>query len=272
MNLLPTSHASLQRLFQATAVVGVLAGLLGLVVGWGLLTQARVALEDSLTLTADTLAALDATAGVAADSVEALSVSLASLETTAESLDQAFEEGEVLLEDLADVVRGDVAGSLRAVDDALPGLISVAGTIDATLSTLSRLPLGPTYDPSQSFQSSLRALDGSLDGLPDRLVEQADQVDQASRAIGDVGQGVAELVLVLGTFDATLADTTELLDTYEQTIGDGRLLVEQAADRLGTQFALGRVALVLLVVAFLMLQAVPLHLAATLAPDPSPPA
>ena len=262
MRLFPLRPAVLVRVLQAVATIGLLAAIVGTVVGWGLLGQAEAALEDSLTLTSDTLVALDASAGVAADSIETLGTSLAALEETATSLDTAFDEGEVLMEDLAELVRRDVAESLTAVDDALPGLIRVAGTIDTALSSL---PFGPAYDPTESFADALRTLDVSLDGLPDRLREQADQIDATAGSLGDVGEGVSDLASDLAGFDATLADTAELLDTYSTTIEEGTALVEETTEQLGRQLVFGRIALVLLGVAFALLQVVPLQMAAVAA-------
>ena len=268
MRLFPLSPPSLSRVFRAIAVLGVLAAVTGVAVGWALLGQTEVVLRESLTLTDDTLEALDASAGVAADSVATLGASLTALRTTAENLDTAFDDGEALMDDLAELVRRDVADSIGAVDDALPGLIQVAGTIDATLSALSTLPFGPDYDPQQSFADSLRTLSVSLDGLPDRLREQANQIEVTGESLGAVGEGVGDLVEDLAGFDATLGETTQLLDTYGTTIRDGRELVGQAADDLGRQVLLGRVALLLFALAFASLQVIPLHLAAVAATDP----
>ncbi len=250
---------------RSVAVLGLVAALLGLVVGWGLLTQAGTALEQSLVLTGDTLEALDASAGVAADSVEVLGTSLAGLRDTADALDTAFADGEVLLTDLGELIRRDVAESVQAIDAALPGLIRVASTIDTTLSALSSLPFGPAYDPSESFADALRTLGVSLDGLPEQLQEQATLIESSAASLGDVGDGVGDLVEDLSAFDATLADTAELLDTYETTITEGSALVEEAADGFGRQIGLGRVVVVLFCLAFAGLQLVPLHLAAVAA-------
>ena len=76
MRLFPLRPAVLVRVLQAVATIGLLAAIVGTVVGWGLLGQAEAALEDSLTLTSDTLVALDASAGVAADSIATLETAM----------------------------------------------------------------------------------------------------------------------------------------------------------------------------------------------------
>jgi methyl-accepting chemotaxis protein len=244
------------------ATIGILAALFGAVSGWLLLGRTSAALDASLDLTDDTLAALDASAGVASDTIETLAVSLRALEQTSVDLDGAFADGQALTRELADIVRGDVADSLRAVDDSLPGLIRVAGTIDTTLAALSRLPFGPTYDPQESFADSLRVLSVSLDGLPERLVEQAALIDQTAESLGSVGEGVGDLADELVGFEATLQQSADLLATYDETIGEGQALVEQSRDDLGGQLVFARFAVVLFAVAFAGLQIVPLQLAA----------
>ncbi len=277
MSLLPLPPARVVLVMRAVAVLGLVAAVVGGAAGWLLLGRTQAALDASLDLTADTLQALDASAGVAADSIDALAVTLSAVEQTSADLDTAFADGEALTRELADLVRGDVAGSIRAVDGSLPGLITVAGTIDTTLGALSQLPFGPAYDPEQSFRASLQTLSDSLDGLPDRLVTQADLIDDTSTSLGDVGEGVAGLAAELAGFETTLTETTRLLDTYETTITDGQALVAASRDDLGGVLVAARVGVVLLALAFAALQVVPLHLAAAAAltparPAPGPPA
>lgn len=258
----PLPPHRLVPLLRGVAAVGLLAALMGLVVGWGLLSQAGTALEESLVLTSDTLEALDASAGVAADSVEVLGTSLAGLADTADALDTAFDDGELLLEDLGELVRRDVAESIAAIDDALPGLIRVASTIDTTLSALSALPFGPSYDPSESFADALRTLGVSLEGLPEQLEEQAGLIESSADSLGQVGEGVSDLVDDLAGFQVTLDDTAALLETYDTTLAEGTTLVAEAADGFGRQIVLGKVVVVLFCLAFAGAQLVPLHIAA----------
>ena len=264
MSLFPLPMNRAPTIFRAVAVAGLVAALVGTVAGWVLLSRTSDALAASLDLTGDTLEALDASSGVAEDTIAALSVSLATLEQTAADLDGAFDDGEALMTELAGVVRTDVAASISAVEASLPGLIQVAGTVDRTLTALNNLPIGPSYNPEESFADGLEELASSLDGLPERLSEQADLIEQTGGSLAEVGDGVGELTRELAAFDTTLAQTAELLGTYDETIIEGRDLVEQASADLGRQVAFVRVALVLFALAFAALQVVPLHMAAVL--------
>lgn len=262
MNLFPLPPSRLVVVLRGVAVLGLVASLVGLLAGWVLLGRTADALAASLELTDDTLAALDASAGVADDAVAALAVTLGTLEGTAAELDVAFDDGEQLMHELAAVVRDDVATSLVAVDSSLPGLITVAGTIDATLGALSSLPFGPDYAPEESFAASLVELQASLEGLPERLAEQADLIDETGTSLGGVGAGVGELTTELAAFDDTLAQTSALLATYDTTITEGREVVAAARDDLVSGIGLARVAVVLAALAFAAMQVVPLQMAA----------
>jgi hypothetical protein len=59
-----------------------------------------------------------------------------------------------------------------------------------------------------------------------------------------------------------LSQTSDLLDTYDQTIGEGRDLVSQASDDLSSQLFVTRIAIVLFALAFAGIQIVPLQMAA----------
>lgn len=246
---------------RAVAVLGLVAALLVGVAGWVLLDQAQRALVDSLRLTGDTLEALDASAGVAADTIDALGTSLAALEDTSADLETAFDDGEALMGELAGLVRTDVAGTLGAVEGALPGVIDVANTIDATLGALSVLPFGPRYDPEESFATSLQEVQAALDGVPERLLEQADVIEETASSLSDVGDGVGDLAAQLALFENTLTSTDELLQSYDDTITEGSTLVAEAAEGLGARLWIGRVAVIVFALAFAAMQVVPLHLA-----------
>lgn len=262
MRLLPLRRDSQAAVLRAVAALGLVSSLLIGVSGLLLLGQAQRALVDSLRLTGETLAALDASAGVAADTVEVLGASLRGLEQTSADLEVAFADGEALMVELAGLLRTDVADTLEAVEGALPGVIDVATTIDATLAALAVLPFGPNYDPAEPFAASLQDVADALDGVPEELDAQADVIVETAGSLADVGAGIGDLASELATFETTLAETTELLDTYDQAIADGSALVAEAGDGLASRLWLGRLAVIVFALAFAALQIVPLHMAA----------
>lgn len=262
MSPFPLSPTRLIVVLRIVVWLGLAAAVLGLLTGWIVIGRTSETLLASLELTDDSLEALDASAGLADDTIAALSVSLQTLQDTSTDLDGAFLEGETLMRELADLVRNDVASSISAVDASLPGLINVAGTIDQTLGALSGLPFGPDYNPEENFSDSLVTLSQSLDGLPDRLGEQATLLDSTADSLVEVGDGIGSLSEELATFEAPLSRTAELLSSYDKTIGEGRDLVDQSRTDLEEQLVITRIAVVFTALALAGLQVVPLQMAA----------
>ena len=130
MALLPLEPRRAGVVLRGVAVLGLVAAVLGAVAGWLLLDRTGDALAASLSLTEEALTSLDASAGVATEAVDGLATSLASLETTAEDLDVAFDDGEALMGELAGVVRSDIAEAIGAVSGALPAVVQTADVVD----------------------------------------------------------------------------------------------------------------------------------------------
>lgn len=258
----PPSAPRSARLLRTVAVLGVIAAVAGGLSGWVLLDRLGSSLDASLSLTEDALVALDASAGIAADTVDTLGASLRTLETTADELEGAFDDGELLMSELAVIIEEDVAGSLRAVEDALPAVTSAARVVDTTLASLQSLPfVDVSYDPERTLGGSLGALEESVQGLPDRLVEQAALLQTTAEQLGDVGTGVTDLATELAAFEQTLASTSDVLATYDETITEGQALVAETSEDLGSQIRIAKAALVLLALAFAAVQAAPWQLA-----------
>ena len=267
----------LGQLMIGVAALGVIAAVVGTVVGWRLLTTAGTALGRSLELTTDTLDALDTSIDLASSTLDVVGGTLADVEATAGALEETLADSGDLLGETADLAREDVAGSLESVEGALPALIQVAGTIDTTLRALSTLPFGPEYDPEEPFDRSLVRVQESLVGLPGELRRQGDLIDAAAANLEGVGAGVEGLVSGLADLDQGLQDALGLLADYRGTAQQGRDVVQASADEVQRQVVAARIALVLFGFAFAGLQTVPYHLgrraveaaaAATLDPPP----
>lgn len=152
---------------------------------------------------------------------------LDSTATTTRDLSGAIADTEAVLRATADLSEEQIAGSLDAVEDALPGLIQVAAVIDRSLSGLSALPLGPEYDPDEPFDASLRDIQQEFVGLPDALREQAGLIRDGSRDLRSVRVGTEVVADDLDRLRATLADSAELVDRLSVTASETRGLVAE---------------------------------------------
>jgi ABC-type transporter Mla subunit MlaD len=223
------------KAFIAVGVVGIVASLLGMLVAVAVTAELDRSMRRSLALTGEALEALDASVDVAEETVILVERSLASTEATTRDLVAAFEDGEALLEATADLSEGQIASSLEAVDDALPTLIEVAEVMDATLRALSALPFGPSYDPNEPFDESLRAVQAELDGLPEDLRVQAALIREAGANLGTVGVGTEAIADDLAGLRDTLDTAASVLGDYARTADEARALVQDSESDLGRQ-------------------------------------
>lgn len=251
-------------------VAGVVASLVGMVVGWQLVGQLDTALGRSLGLTADALASIDLSLAAAEDLVAIIGDGIGDAEATARTLATTTAEGEALLGSVATLTRDDVAGSLAAVESSLPALVDVARTIDRTLSALDALPIGVSYDPEQPFDASVRDIQASLDGLPEKLRGQADLVDAAGANLGRVGADAALVAGDLRRADAAVARAQRLLGDYAGDAAQARSLVADAQADLAGQARSARVLVVLLGLVIAAGQVVPLWVGWELRTAPLP--
>jgi hypothetical protein len=238
--------------------VGVAVSLLAIGVGLRFLHHLDGALEDSVGVAAQAVEALGSTVEVAGDSLARITVILDGTATTTRDLSAAVADTEAVLRATADLSEEQIAGSLDAVDDALPALIQVAAVIDRTLSGLSVLPFGPEYDPAEPFDDSLRAIQREFDGLPEALREQATLIRDGSRDLRSVRVGTAVIADDLDALRTTLADSAELVEQFAATATSARELVVEDQDGIRRQLAWGRVLVVLLGLTFAAGQVLPL--------------
>lgn len=231
--------------FLGIGGLGVVVSLVATVVALRFLDQLETALDGSVGVAAEAVDALGATVELAGETVTDVNVILEGTARTTTDLSRALADAEQILIGTADLSEDQIAGSLEAVDGALPALIQVAAVIDRTLSALSIVPLGPDYDPEESFDDSLRAIQREFDGLPGALREQAGLIRDGAGELGTTREGTAAIARDLDELRDTLAASNELLDRYAATAAQTQRLVTMNAD-LGRQLGWARVLAVLL--------------------------
>jgi hypothetical protein len=249
---------------MVVGVLGVLTGLGGIVVGQLLISSADRALSQSLVLTGETLDALQDTIVVTEQTVALVEDGLGQAETTTADLAGTVGDGATLLRSTADLTENQIAESLGAFEASLPGLIDAAAVIDTTLSALAGLPFGPTYDPDQPFDESLRELQASLDGVPEDLREQAVLLRQTGDSLDEVGVGTTAIARDLGAIRTGLGEALVVLRGSTATAVSARAVIADTQEGLATQLTLARVLVVLLGLTTAAGQIVPLALGWTL--------
>jgi hypothetical protein len=261
------------RVLVAVGVLGIVLSLLGTVVCLRVVASLDGAMGESTRLTADALDAVDASVAVTDRVVGSLAEALASTEVTLGEVAAGVGDTVTVLDATATLLEAQVAGSLQAVEDALPALVDVAAVIDRTLSAASAVPFGPDYDPAEPFDDSLRSLQEELDGLPEALREQAVLVRDASASLVGVQRGAEAIVGDVAELEEAMREASDLLAGYAATADDARAVVEGTTDDLDGDLRLARVLVVALLLTMAAANLAPLAVGwLLLHPDPPLPA
>ncbi|MBA2578273.1 MAG: hypothetical protein H0V05_16815 [Euzebyaceae bacterium] len=246
------------RVMIGVGIFGVVAGLVGTIVGVQLVDQLDSALNRSLTLTSDSLETVESSLVLAEETVDLVNDGLTDAERTARDLETTMQEGERLLTSTAELTGTQVADSIEAMERSMPALIQVATAVDASLSALSELPFGPGYNPDQPFDESVRDLQTSISGLPDELREQALLIEGAGANLGEAGRGATAVADDLAAIDAGLAEALVLLGDYTAAATDARQLLATTADDLERQANISKIMIAALGLTIALGQVVPL--------------
>lgn len=239
----------IQRAIAAGAAV---VGLLMAVVGPVMVGRLGAAAQESLAVTSEALGAVAETVEVAASSIGTVRSSLTAVSDAAADLSSTVDATTQVLDEVAALTANEIPESLEAFQDSLPALISVGGAIDGTLRTLSFF--GVDYDPERPFDEALGALGQSLDGVPERLRAQSENLEDATTGIQGVVRNTDDIARSIGDLDADLSSTEELLSEYRITTGEAAQLVTEARDDVRLGVLVSQVLLVLFGLAFAAVQ------------------
>lgn len=237
------------RALVGAGTVGFVAALLATVVGVRFLGTLDRSLADSVEVTTAAVEALSSTVEIADELTDEVAGTLSDAALASSAAAGGAEASVAVLRGAADVTGQDVAGSLAAVEAALPALVDVAGVIDSTLATLDRLPLGPTYDPPVPFDEALREVQRELDGMPETLAEEAELLRDGADELADVGRAARFLAEDLDELATALRDAGAVLDDVAATAEDAALVLDEGSGGLAGGIGSARVLVVVLGVA-----------------------
>lgn len=259
------------RLLRTVGIAGVAAGLIAIVVGLWLLHDLDGMFGRSLHLTSDSMATVDSSLAVAAESVALVEAGLGDAERTSRGLEGSLSEGADLLAETARLTRNDVAESLESLKRSMPALIQVSSTIDTTLRAVDELPVGPEYDPDEPFDESLRALQDDLDGLPGDLRRQADAIDEAGENMAVVSRQSVGIADSMQDVRNNLRQAGRVLSEYQATTGQAHELLERTQADLGRRLWILRSLVIALGLIYCVGQILPIYLGNRMANMFAPP-
>jgi hypothetical protein len=151
-----------------------------------------------------------------------------------------------IVDDVAALTSDRLPASLEALEATMPSLIETAEVIDQSMRTLSIL--GVAYDPEVPFDEALREVRTQLDGLPEAIASDGEQLSALSPRIRRAGDDTALLAQRIEAIDADLAEAEGVIADYRASVDelDG---IRPVADDIDTLVPVARVALVVMAVA-----------------------
>jgi hypothetical protein len=177
---------------RALAIGGVVVSLVLMVVAWDFLGDLERNVDQSLRIGEDAAVTLGETIDLAAAVIAAVDSGIV-------TLDEVLDTVELGLADASDVAASTsdlsvtIADSIDDVDVALGQVESLAGTIDSALRAVSRIPLGPDYDPEVSYPEAIADLRTALEPVDAEMRSLAAELDDFAASSGSVGPTLDEL-------------------------------------------------------------------------------
>lgn len=229
---------------QVAAITGAVAMLAGVVIGWRVVGAVDDATEGGEAVALATLDAVEASLETAdvllADTRTALGVATTTLRTVVGTVEATTDT----LDSVAEVT-AIAAPALDSARDTLETLSGTARAIDSALLGVSRLPIGPDYDPDRAFGAAIDQLVDDLAPVPDTLRSTSDELEELAAVSGSFDEQLDGVTRALDGIRATLADSSSVLQQYREASRAARDLAADTAADTAVDPLLARVVLVL---------------------------
>lgn len=253
------------RVIVGIALATLVVTLIGTFVAQQLVRDFHLGVAQSLALSADVLDTVDESFVVAEDALVIIGEGVTDAQSAVRSLGGSMEEGQVALDSVTALTSIEIADALEDVEEALPAVQQAASAIDDTLATLSLLPFGLTYDPERPLGESIGEISRGLEGLPDELRAQADQIDRTSAELSDATESTIATADSLAALDERIDAAADLLGGYAQRATEADQLIERQRDTLDTTATRARVLIIAFGLIFVIGQFGPIYLGLALA-------
>ena len=103
------------------------------------------------------------------------------------------------------------------MEEVLPTIESIAGSVDRALRLLEQLPFGPSYDPEQPFDEAIANLSRAMDPLPGQLRALSGDLERVTNSAQAMSDQLAGLDREIANLDTRLTQVSRLLDRYADT-------------------------------------------------------
>jgi hypothetical protein len=227
----PSQRRTFAWVLVVGGAVGMVACLLGGIIGFVALGSARQASVEGLDVTQEAVATIRSTLELADDLVGSVQEGLLVVEETLGQVTTTVGSADQVLAQV-EAVAGALPGSVDAARATVRSLASVATVIDQTLAAASQVPFVPDYRPPRPLAEVVGQLDADLAPIQEALTS----LDQGVQGLGSSGDGLttslADLTTRLSDVNRELAGASALIAQYQATADRATVVVADARDDL----------------------------------------
>lgn len=245
-------------------VVNVIVSLTAVIVGQHLVRQVETSVDDSLRLTGDALATVDDSIAVIDSLVTTVESGLAVARSTVSAVKVSLEQISGAITDSREFIGTSLPDSLEAVEEVLPTIESIAGSVDRALRLLEEVPFGPSYAPVQPFDEAIANLSRAIDPLPGQLRNLSGDLERVTNSAQAITSQLVEVDREIANLDTRLTQVPRLLDRYADTASRARERATSSRTDLAGSAGSARGLLFALGVMFALSQLVPIWLGSAL--------
>jgi hypothetical protein len=194
-------------------VMGIAVSVAGVRIGGQVVDQIGSGIDNTLTLLLGTMENTHETLAVTRATIETSADTLQTVETLTTNLTTTVADTQPLLIHTNEMLTNEVPTSIDGVQETIPTLVAVAGSIDDTLTTLNSFridesilgfsfnySLGIDYAPDQQFDEAIIQIGDSLADIPDSLRGME----------GDMDNAIDNMAIIQGDLDALTADLVQI--------------------------------------------------------------
>lgn len=240
---------SLTAMIKLGSVTVAVASLAAAFVGWVALS----AVWASASVTPSVSEATDSARRLISSADQTLAEVRSTLEVVGSVSDDVATQTEAAadaLDEVATLTSERIPAALEAIEATLPALVDTAAVIDDTMRALAAF--GIPYDPEVPFDQALLVLQSELDGLPETIASQGDNLADLVPEIRQAGADTGELSGHLSVIDTSLGEAQGAIVEFGTTMDH-----VEASARLGASLIsiipIARVATVVFAIAGLVL-------------------
>jgi septal ring factor EnvC (AmiA/AmiB activator) len=202
-----------------TALIGLAVCVAVIVLAPPVIDRVANDLDDNLTTLNSTLDTVSETLQLAqvtsAQVVTGLQTAEASVLDTARAISQTHP----LVSGTGEILTGDVANSIDAVQANIPQLAQLAGNVDRALTFLSKAQilgfnLGINYNPAVPLDKSITDIGKSFNGIPAKLRSLSSQIDTANSNLDAMATNLTLIGSNLHDINASLTQYQDLFTKY----------------------------------------------------------